>query len=77
MKLMRQTAEGTRKHYKWYQDILYELKTKYDLSEVLNYRKKLLFHINRIQRDKFTKLMKEYKPINWNKKPRMTIGKYC
>jgi len=45
----------------------------YDLSEVLNYRKKLLFHINRIQGDKLAKLMIEYKPINWNKKPRMTI----
>jgi hypothetical protein len=72
VKCMRQTRKYTWSNYKRNQDILVELKTESALTKILNYRKKWVYHADKMQRGRLCKLMTKYKQMKQETKDNHT-----
>jgi hypothetical protein len=62
MRLMRTTAKYIWSDYKRKDDILKELRTEPVMGKILKYKNNWSQRVNRMQRNRFPKLLKNYKP---------------
>jgi hypothetical protein len=62
MRFMRTTAKYIWSDYNRNDDMLKELKTEPVMGKILKYKNNWIQHVNRIQRDRIPKLLKNYKP---------------
>ena len=62
MKYMRRTAGYTRTVYKTNTQIAKELKITPILDKLLEYKRKWIRHVNRMPRNKLSRVMKHYSP---------------
>jgi hypothetical protein len=65
---MRTTAKYIWSDYKRNDDTLKELKTKPVMGKILKYKNNWIQHVNRMQKDRIPKLLKNYKP--WGRRNR-------
>jgi hypothetical protein len=62
MRFIRTTVKYILRDYKRNNDVMKELKTEPVMGKILEYKNNWIQHVNRMQRDRIPKLLKNYKP---------------